>query len=78
MQEADQELILDNIEHLFYHICAARDARWQRPAAQRHTCTAPHLPWRAVPGNAHRPGVLPGVRCKCAADMSLQRWFVFP
>ena len=24
-----------------------------------HTCTAPHLPWRAVPGNA--------VRCKCCA-----------
>jgi len=30
---------------------------------RRNTCTAPHLPWRAVPGNA--------VRCKCADDHPL-------
>jgi hypothetical protein len=31
------------------------------------TCTAPHLPWRAVPGNAHRPDLFR----ECGASVAL-------
>jgi hypothetical protein len=40
---------LAEVEQMFYNYSVARDARWQRPAAQRHTADMSLRCWFMVP-----------------------------